>query len=283
MKFNSFYAKKTFKTPNRDFDLEFPAVMGIFNATPDSFFDGGKYSKKENVQAKTKQLLTDGADIIDVGGYSTRPGADDISIKEELNRVIPVIDCIRKENEKVIVSIDTFRAGVAKAAINAGADIVNDVSGGSLDADMYKTIGLLGVPYVLMHMRGTPKTMQSQTKYGDIVKEVDQYFKKKIGELNDMGASQLILDPGFGFAKTIDQNYTLLKELNKLTQNSHPLMVGVSRKSMIYKIFNNTAEEALNGTTVLNTFALLQGASIMRVHDVKEAKETIQLIKKIQC
>lgn len=255
--------------------------MGILNVTPDSFFDGGRYTHGNTFLLQAEKMIREGADFIDVGGYSSRPGAVDIPEEEELNRVIPVIQAVKKEFPTVIVSIDTFRSRVAHTAVNEGAALVNDISGGQLDARMFETVGTLQVPYIAMHMRGTPQTMNQLTHYENLVKEVLDYFHQKIYNLIAAGVNDVIIDPGFGFAKTVDQNFQLLKDLNQFQVLEKPLLVGLSRKSMIWRTLEITPDDSLNGTSVLNTIALIKGASILRVHDVKEAREVISLVGRL--
>ncbi|NNC45384.1 MAG: dihydropteroate synthase, partial [Winogradskyella sp.] len=254
-------------------DLTSPKVMGILNVTPDSFYDGGTLTDNKTLLTKVESMLNDGATFIDVGGYSSRPGADDITVEEELNRVIPKITLILKHFPEILISVDTFRSKVAVEAISCSAAMVNDISAGHLDDQMIPTVGSLGVPYVMMHMRGTPQTMKQLTVYDDLIKELNLYFAKRIALAIEHKINDIIIDPGFGFAKTIDQNFELLKHLELLKISERPLLAGVSRKSMIYKTLNTTSKQALNGTTALNMLALNNGASILRVHDVKEAME----------
>lgn len=256
-----------------------PMVMGILNSTPDSFFAGSRFSLTDNYLTKAEAMIRDGASILDIGGYSSRPGAQPVSLTEERERVVPVIAELRKHFPDILISVDTFRAEIARDAVENGADIVNDISGGSLDEMMFETIAQLGCPYILMHMRGTPQTMQQQTDYPDgIFREMSRYFSERIARLRALGVKDIILDPGFGFAKTTEQNYALLNRLTDFHVFGCPLLVGVSRKTMIREALDVSAEDALNGTTVLNTIALLKGASILRVHDVKEAVEAVRLI-----
>ena len=252
--------------------------MGILNVTPDSFYDGGKNTTERDLLKRTEKMLDEGADFIDIGGYSSRPGADDISSEEEWNRVRPAVQSIQKEFPQAILSIDTFRSQVAYRAILEGGDIINDISAGQLDADMFKTVAGLQVPYVIMHMRGTPQTMRGMTHYENLLREMIDYFHTILYQLNQQGIKDVIIDPGFGFAKTIEQNFELLNRLEQLHILGKPLLIGVSRKSMIWKTLGTTADYALNGTTALNTLALLKGATFLRTHDVKEAKEVIRLI-----
>jgi dihydropteroate synthase len=262
-------------------DLTAPKVMGILNVTPDSFFDGGKYKDASAILNQVETMINDEATFIDIGGYSSRPGADDVSEDEELNRVIPVIELILKRFPETLISVDTFRSEVAKKSIKAGAALINDISAGKLDDRMLYTIGKLGVPYIMMHMKGNPKTMQQQTEYNDLVKEVITYFAERIAAAHAEKINDIIIDPGFGFAKTLDQNYELLNRLELLQMLDKPILAGVSRKSMIYKTLNTTSEQALNGTTALHMVALQKGAKILRVHDVKEAMECVTLYNQL--
>tara|TARA_R110000751_G_scaffold71525_1_gene145177 strand:+ start:515 stop:1342 length:828 start_codon:yes stop_codon:yes gene_type:complete len=259
-------------------DFSIPRVMGILNITPDSFYDGGNLKNDSEILNLAEKMLADGATFIDIGGYSSRPGATDISVNEELKRVLPVLTLLLKNFPEVLLSIDTFRAEVAKKAIEAGAAIINDISAGILDDQMLKIIADYQVPYILMHMKGSPQTMKEFADYKDVVREVLLYFSERIATARSCGINDLIIDPGFGFAKTISHNFELLRNTEKLQIADLPILIGVSRKSMIYKTLDTSAAEALNGTTVLNTIALQKGASILRVHDVKEAVETVKLL-----
>lgn len=251
--------------------------MGILNVTPDSFFDGGRHTADKSILTHTERMLSDGATFIDIGGYSTRPGAADVSEDEERRRVVSALNIIVKEFPSARISIDTFRASVAKAAVESGAAIINDVSGGELDPEMFKTVSALKVPYILMHMRGTPQTMTTLTTYSNVVKEIQNYFHEKIHRLTQAGVKDIIIDPGFGFAKTREQNFEVLGSLSVFRYLSRPILAGLSRKSLIWKTLGISADDALNGTTSLNTVALQNGASILRVHDVKEAMEVVKL------
>lgn len=255
--------------------------MGILNTTPDSFFDGGSYLSTDSVLKRAEAILSEGADFIDLGGYSSRPGADFVSEEEETRRVVPAIEAILSKFPDALISVDTFRAGVARASVAAGAAIINDISAGHLDENMITTVADLKVPYILMHMKGTPETMQQFTEYDDLFRDIFLYFSERIGKCRELGISDLIIDPGFGFSKTIDQNYQLLHNLDKFEIFGLPVLAGISRKSMIYKLLGNKAEEALNGTSVLNTIALSRGANILRVHDVKEAVECVRLYNQV--
>ena len=257
--------------------IDRPLVMGIINATPDSFYGGSRFNGIDGIAAQTEKMLADGADIIDVGGQSTRPGSELISPEDEIKRVVPAIKAIADKFPNAFISIDTFYSKVAAAAVDAGASIVNDISAGSMDNKMIETVVALKVPYILMHMNGTPQTMQQNAVYENVTREVLDFFIAKTNELKNAGITDIIVDPGFGFGKTIDHNFELLKNLSVYSMLSKPVMVGVSRKSTIYKTLGVHADEALNGTTVLNTIALMNGASILRVHDVKEAREAVTL------
>jgi len=262
-------------------DLTTPKVMGILNITPNSFYDGGKYKTETEILYQAEVMLDEGATFIDVGAYSSKPNAEFVSETEELERIVPVINLLLKHFPEAIVSIDTFRSEVAKAAIENGAALINDIAAGNLDERMMETIAHYKVPYVMMHMRGNPQTMQTLTQYDNVVKEIILYFSEKVAKARSLGINDLILDPGFGFAKTIEQNYEVLQKLELFQMLELPILAGVSRKSMIYKLLNTNAQEALNGTIVLNTVALTKGAAILRVHDVKEAMECVTLFNKI--
>ena len=262
-------------------DLTIPKIMGILNVTPNSFFDGGKYKDESEILSRVEKMSSEGATFIDVGAYSSKPSAEFVSEQEEISRIIPVLDLILKHFPETILSIDTFRAEVAKASIESGAAIINDISAGHLDEKMLETVAKYSVPYIMMHMKGTPQTMQTLTQYDDIVKEMLFYFSERIAKARSFGINDLITDPGFGFAKTVEQNYEVFQKLDLFNLLELPMLIGISRKSMIYKTLNSNAEEALNGTTVLNTIALTKGAKILRVHDVKEAMECVTLFNKI--
>lgn len=257
--------------------LDKPIVMGILNATPDSFFNKGIASSPQQLADTAQQMISDGATILDIGGLSTRPGSEAISIQEEIDRVVPVIELVRKSDKDVYLSIDTYHAKVAAAAVAAGADIVNDVSAGEMDSEMLTTVAQLNVPYIAMHMQGTPKTMQQEPIYEHVVKEVLDYFIQKIKQCAHAGIKDIIIDPGFGFGKNMEHNYLLLHHLNMFKILGIPVLAGFSRKSMINKLLNTKPETALNGTTILNTLALQKGAKILRVHDVKEAAQVIEV------
>ncbi len=262
-------------------DLSTPKVMGILNITPDSFYDGGKLKDDTTILGQAEKMLNNGATFLDVGGYSSRPGATDIPVSEELQRLIPAVELILKHFPKVLISADTFRSEVAQKSVEAGAAMVNDISAGLLDEHMIPTVAALQVPYVMMHMRGTPQTMKTLTDYEDVTLEVLRYFSEQIATARQAGINDIIADPGFGFAKTIEQNFKLLSQLELFKILDVPLLAGLSRKSLIYKTLNTTPKEALNGTTALNSIALLKGASILRVHDVKEAVECVELVNRL--
>ena len=275
-----FYKKSTLNCGGKLVSLLEPAVMGILNVTPDSFYDGGRYTGSNAILARAETMLREGATFLDIGGYSTRPYAPEVTPEEEHRRVIPAIQALRKAFPDCFISVDTFRADIAEAAINEGADIINDISGGELDNAMFSTAGRLQVPYILMHMRGTPQTMNKLTHYDDIMLELVSYFEKKVSALRTAGVKDIILDPGFGFAKTMEQNYEVLRRFRDLDMLGLPILAGMSRKSMTYKLLDVPASEALAGTIALNTIALMQGARILRVHDVKEAVQTVKIYNK---
>lgn len=258
-------------------DLSTPKIMGILNVTPDSFYDGGQYKDEDAILLQVENMLTSGATFIDVGAYSSRPNADFVTEAEELNRLIPIVNLLVEKFPEIILSVDTFRSEVAKQAVEHGAALINDISAGELDKLMLETIAKLQVPYIMMHMRGTPQTMQQQTDYRDLINDILFYFSEKIQKARQLGINDLIIDPGFGFAKTIAQNFELLEKLKLFNILDLPILGGVSRKSMIYKSLHTTAKEALNGTTALHMVALQNGAKILRVHDVKEAVECVKL------
>jgi dihydropteroate synthase len=273
-----FQQKLTLNIRGTLMDLSVPKVMGILNLTPDSFYDGGQ---NKDPLKKAEQFLSEGADILDLGAYSSRPGADHITEEEELKRLLPAIRAISREFPDAILSVDTFRSGIARVSVDEGVHLINDISAGELDPAMFETVAMLKVPYILMHMKGNPKTMASQTAYTNVVSDVCHYLAAKIKLLKQMGLVDMIVDPGFGFAKTIDQNYELLKNLDHLKMTGHPVLAGLSRKSMIYKFLGTDAQNALSGTITANTIALLKGANILRVHDVKAAAEAIAIVKKV--
>ena len=260
-------------------DFTSPKIMGILNVTPNSFYDGGKHNRIDTALLQTEKMISEGATFIDVGGASSKPGVEEVSPDEELKRVLPVIEKISKNFPHIYISIDTYRSIVARQAVDAGAQLVNDISAGNADDNMLKTVGKLGVPYIAMHMQGTPKTMQNKPTYDDVLIAIRSFFSEKIAAAHAAGINDIIVDPGFGFGKTPQHNFALLNHLNTLQIDGVPLLVGVSRKSMIYKTLNIDIQQALNGTTVLHTVALRQGAHLLRVHDVKEAKQAVDLIK----
>jgi dihydropteroate synthase len=274
--------KLTLNSKGRSIELTEPSVMAILNLTPDSFYAKSRIPDIETALLKTADFLTAGAKFIDLGAYSSRPGAVDISVAEELDRFIPVIEAIVKAHPTALISVDTFRATVAEAAINAGAHLINDISGGMLDERMFDTVAKLQVPYIMMHMKGTPQNMQEQATYNNVVTEVFNFLEAQISRLHILGVNDIVVDPGFGFAKTLNQNYELLNQLEEFTKLQLPILVGFSRKSMVSKVLESNAADALNGTSVLNTAALMKGASILRVHDVKEAVECIKLVQKMK-
>ena len=260
-----------------------PKIMGILNVTPDSFYAESRTSDEEHIAARVQQLMDDGADMIDIGGYSSRSGADDVSPEEEMNRLRRGLRVVRRLYHEVPISVDTFRADVARMCVEEeGADIINDISGGMMDRQMFRTVARLGVPYILMHMQGTPDTMQQAPHYDNLRREVMLYFAERIDRLCQMGAKDIIVDPGFGFGKTLEHNYELFHHLDDFNLFNLPLLVGISRKSMIYKLLGGTPQTSLNGTTVLNTIALMKGAHILRVHDVKEAVEAKRIVMKMK-
>ena len=263
-------------------DISSPKIMGILNITPNSFFDGGKYKNESDILAQVEKMLSHGASFIDVGAYSSKPNSPFVSETEELGRIIPIINLLIKYFPEIIISVDTFRSRIAKTSIQNGASIINDITGGLRDKDMLKTIAELQVPYIMMHMKGDQNTMQSLTNYDDLVNDIIFYFSQQIEACLRFGITDIIIDPGFGFAKTRKQNFELLNKLELLKIIDKPILAGVSRKSMIYKTLNTSAKEALNGTTALHMIALQKGANILRVHDVKEAAECIALFKELQ-
>ncbi|PWS30797.1 dihydropteroate synthase [Pedobacter paludis] len=276
-----FELKKSLNVKGKLIDLSTPKVMGILNITPDSFYSNSRTNSIDQALIKAEQFINEGATFIDIGGYSSRPGAKDISEEEELNRLVPVIERLSREFTEVIISVDTFRARVAEESIQAGAHIINDISAGDMDRNMFDTVARLNVPYIMMHMQGTPQTMQNQPFYKNVLLDVIDYLAKKISQLKALHVHDVIIDPGFGFGKTIDHNYELLNQLEDFKIFKLPVLVGFSRKGMIHKVLETSAAEALNGTTVLNTIALQKGVSILRVHDVKEAVECIKLVERL--
>ncbi len=263
-------------------DLSVPQVMGILNVTPDSFFAGSRVQTEVEIAARTRQILDEGASIIDVGAYSSRPNAEHIPVEEEMRRLRNGLEVIRRDYPEAVVSVDTFRADVARMCVEEyGVAIINDIAAGGMDERMFATIAELGVPYVMMHIRGTPQDMQREPHYDNLIKEVFLYFAEKVRRLLDLGAKDLILDPGFGFGKTLEHNYELMANLHEFSVFELPVLVGVSRKSMIYKLLGGTPQDSLNGTTALNTVALMKGANILRVHDVREAVEAVTIVSQL--
>jgi dihydropteroate synthase len=254
-------------------------VMGILNVTPDSFYDGGKYTEEQQWLSHVSLMVNAGADMIDIGAYSTRPGAEEVSAEVESERLIKVIRSVRNAYPDLLLSADTFRSQVAKDAVAAGANIINDISGGTLDSEMFSVIAALNVPYILMHIQGSPQNMQDNPKYSNVVEEVYAYFENKLKQLNALGIKQVIIDPGFGFGKTLEHNYELLKNMDRFAAFGLPVLAGISRKSMVNKLLNINPKDSLNGTSILNTIALQKGASLLRVHDVKEAKEAVAIVE----
>lgn len=275
--------KNTVVLNGKILDLSHPIVMGILNVTPDSFFDGGKYKTEKKVLKRAEDILEQGGSIIDIGALTTQPGSDAISTKEEIDRLLPAVKAVKKNFPDAFISIDTYRSWVALKVIeDCGPCMVNDVSGGNFDPHMFDTVGKLGVPYVLMHMQGTPLKMQENPEYEDIIREISLFFTERVKQLTKAGVKDVIIDPGFGFGKTLEHNYELLNRLDSFKVFQLPLMIGVSRKSMIYKLLKSNPEEALNGTSVVNTLALMGGADILRVHDVKEAVEAVRIFEKVR-
>ena len=261
-------------------DLSGPCVMGILNITPDSFYAGSRMQTEEDIAARARQIIDEGAAIIDIGAYSSRPNAEHISAEEEMNRLRTGLEILNRNHPEAIISVDTFRADVAAQCVNEyGVAIINDIAAGEMDSEMFETVARLGVPYIMMHMQGTPQSMQAEPHYDNLLKEVFLYFAQKVQQLRDLGMKDIILDPGFGFGKTVEHNYELLAHLEEFRVFELPLLVGISRKSMIYRLLGNTPQDALNGTTVLDTICLLKGADILRVHDVREAVETVKIVE----
>lgn len=275
--------KNTVVLNGKILDLSHPIVMGILNVTPDSFFDGGKYKTEKKVLKRAEDILEQGGSIIDIGALTTQPGSDAISTKEEIDRLLPAVKAVKKNFPDAFISIDTYRSWVALKVIeDCGPFMINDVSGGNFDPHMFDTVGKLGVPYVLMHMQGTPLKMQENPEYEDIIREISLFFTERVKQLTKAGVKDVIIDPGFGFGKTLEHNYELLNRLDSFKVFQLPLLVGVSRKSMIYKLLKSNPEEALNGTSVVNTLALMGGTDILRVHDVKEAVEAVRIFEKVR-
>ena len=275
--------KSSINLNGRLIDFSKPVVMGILNVTPDSFFDGGKYKTEKKVVKRAEEILEQGGTIIDIGAVSTQPGSDGVSTKDEIDRIIPAVKAVRKAFPEAVISIDTYRSWVAMKVIeDCGPCIVNDVSGGNFDVHMFETIGKLGVPYILMHMQGTPVKMQDNPEYEDIIRDISMFFTDRVKKLNKAGVKDVIIDPGFGFGKTLEHNYELLNRLDSFKVFQLPVMVGVSRKSMIHKLLGQKPEDALNGTSVVNTLALMGGADLLRVHDVREAVEAVRIMEMVR-
>ena len=262
-------------------DLESPKVMGILNLTPDSFYDGGKYKSEKGIIKQVEKMHVEGATFIDLGAYSSRPKAKDVSEDEELHRLLPVLELLVKEFPDIFISVDTFRSRVAREAINRGACMINDISAGALDDQMFSTVAQCQVPYIIMHMIGTPQTMGQHVFYKNLIKEMIYYFSQKIFQLRELGINDLIIDPGFGFSKTLDQNFELLQKLELFKSLNLPVLAGLSRKSMLYNLLDINPEQALNATTSANTIALMKGTNILRVHDVKEAMDAVRIVEKM--
>ncbi|QQL49300.1 dihydropteroate synthase [Mucilaginibacter ginkgonis] len=277
-----FQKKTTLNAGGRLIDLSHPKVMGIINLTPDSFYASSRRQIMEDVLHQAEKMLNDGASFLDLGAYSSRPGASDIFEEEEAIRLIPVVEAIASKFPEAVISVDTFRAGIAESAVNAGAHIINDISGGELDKHMFETVARLQVPYILMHMKGTPQTMKDLAVYDDVFTEVFTYLEKKHYQLKNLGVHDVVIDPGFGFAKTAGHSFTLLNRLRDFEMLGLPILAGISRKRMIYGTLDIPVEDALNGTTVANTIALMNGASILRVHDVKQAVEAVKIFEAVK-
>ena len=277
---DTFFSKKrTLNFAGTLYELTTPMVMGILNITPDSFYEGSRYTNEASVLQRCERILADGGAIIDIGAYSSRPGAEHISEEDELNRLVPALKMIRKTFPDALLSVDTFRANVARIVVrDFGVQMINDISAGTLDESMMETVASLNVPYVMMHIKGDPRTMQQLTEYDDLIRDILKYFAEKVEKAKMAGVQDIIIDPGFGFGKTLEQNYQLLSRLSDLRIFELPVLVGVSRKSMIYKLLEITADNALAGTVAVNTLALLNGANILRVHDVKEAVDTVKIV-----
>lgn len=275
--------KKTIQLNGGLIFLNEPVVMGILNLTPDSFYDGGRFRNEKTVLYRVEEILDQGGQIVDIGAVSTRPGAHEVSEKDEISRLLPYVKSVRTHFPQAILSIDSYRSGVISRVVNeTGNCLVNDISGGELDSRMFQTVAELGLPYILMHMQGIPRTMQQNPSYSNVVKEIMLGMSKKVNALKLLGVNDIILDPGFGFGKSIEHNYQILNQLDSFRLFELPLMVGLSRKTMIWKLLNITPEESLNGTTALNTLALMGGADILRVHDVKEAVEAVRLVRELK-
>ncbi len=275
-------AAKTLTIKGTLTSLETPVVMGILNVTPDSFYAGSRKQTEQEIDERIRAILREGGRIIDVGGYSSRPDAPEVSPEEEWKRLAPALDILYRHYPDIPVSVDTFRAGIARHSVESyGVAMINDISAGEMDSGMFDTVAALQVPYCMMHMRGTPQTMRQQTDYADLMEDILLYFAEKVRRLRRMGVNDILLDPGFGFSKTLEQNYLLMSRLREFALFDLPLLVGVSRKSMVYKFLGSSPQDSLNGTTVLHTFALLNGADILRVHDVKEAVEAVRIVQQL--
>lgn len=274
---------KSLNVNGRLLELSTPQIMGILNVTPDSFYAGSRMQTEADIAARARQILDEGATIIDIGAYSSRPSAEHISSEEEMKRLRTALEILNRNHPEAIISVDTFRADIAERCVNDyGVAIINDIAAGEMDGRMFETVARMGVPYIMMHMQGTPQNMQKEPHYDNLLKEVFMYFAKKVQQLRDLGVKDIILDPGFGFGKTLDDNYELMAHLEEFSIFELPLLVGVSRKSMIYRLFDTSPQEALNGTTILNTVALMKGADILRVHDVREAVEAVKIVQKLK-
>jgi len=275
---NTSFTKRKMPCRNLVLDFSIPQVMGILNLTPDSFYRGSRFQQETAIIKQVEEMLENGANLIDLGAVSTHPGAEDVSISDEKERITKPLQQLIKRFPETIFSIDTYRSEIARACIGSGAHIVNDISGGQFDDKMFETVAELNVPYILMHLKGTPKDMQNSPISASVSNEIKKYFTEKVNQLNDLGVKDIILDPGFGFGKTLNCNYSILKHLEELRMGGLPLLAGISRKSMINSVLNSRPEDALNGTTILHTIALLNGANILRIHDVKEAVEAVKLV-----
>ncbi len=282
MKDTIFNSNITLNCQGKLIEFNTPMIMGIINTTPDSFFEDSRTQSIDLILKQVSQFINEGVDVVDVGGYSSRPGADDVTEQEEINRILPAIIAIRKAHPNLIISIDTFRPTVAEVALKNGANIINDISGGLLDTSIFKIASDYTAPYIMMHMKGTPKNMQNNTQYKHLIKDLVYFFSKQIQLAQQFGVKDIIIDPGLGFSKTLDQNYEIIKHLDLFKVLDKPILIGASRKSMLYKLLDITPKEALNATTIINTIALLNGANILRVHDVKEAVEVKKIVEKIK-
>ncbi len=282
MKDTIFNSNITLNCQGKLIEFNTPMIMGIINTTPDSFFEDSRTQSIDLILKQVSQFINEGVDVVDIGGYSSRPGADDVTEQEEINRILPAIIAIRKAHPNLIISIDTFRPTVAEVALKNGANIINDISGGLLDTSIFKIASDYTAPYIMMHMKGTPKNMQNNTQYQHLIKDLVYFFSKQIQLAQQFGVKDIIIDPGLGFSKTLDQNYEIIEHLDLFKVLEKPILIGASRKSMLYKLLDITPKEALNATTIINTIALLNGANILRVHDVKEAVEVKKIVEKIK-